>query len=103
MSRKKDKKNKDVVLKANKPNGDNKKNKDICHHCKKKDIGGWIVKANKLKKASTSSMFIIENYLTTLHCNYWVLDTECDFHICNCMCHNLFLGYSPNSSSFFPK
>jgi hypothetical protein len=40
MSRKKDKKNKGVVLKANKPTGDNKKNKDICHHCKKKDIGG---------------------------------------------------------------
>jgi hypothetical protein len=43
------------------------------------------VKAKKLNEASTSGMFIIENYLTTLHCSSWVLDTECDFHICNGM------------------
>jgi hypothetical protein len=28
-------------------------------------------------------MFIIENYLTTSHSSSWVLDTRCDFYICN--------------------
>jgi hypothetical protein len=28
-------------------------------------------------------MFMIENYLATSHSNSWVLDTRCDFHICN--------------------
>ena len=28
-------------------------------------------------------MFMIENYLATSYSNSWVLDTRCDFHICN--------------------
>jgi hypothetical protein len=43
------------------------------------------VKTKKLNKAFTLDMFIIETYLTTLHYSSWVLDTKCDFHICNCM------------------
>jgi hypothetical protein len=90
MSKKKDKKNKGVVFKVNKPTRGIKKDKGICYHCAKE--GYWrrnchlaTVKANKLNKASTSIMFIIENYLTTLHCSYWVLDIEYGFHIYNCM------------------
>lgn len=48
----------------------------------------WGVVRNtllKLNKASSLGMFIIENYLTTLHCSSWVFDTECGFYICNCM------------------
>jgi hypothetical protein len=41
------------------------------------------VKEKKLTEASTSGMFIIENYPTTLHCSSLVLDTECGFHIYN--------------------
>ena len=92
ITKKKDNKNKGVVFKANKLIGGIKKDKGTCHHCGKE--GYWrrnckeylaTVKAKKLNEASTSGMFIIENYLTTLHCNSWVLDTECDFHICNGM------------------
>jgi hypothetical protein len=43
------------------------------------------MKAKKLNEVFILGIFIIENYLTTLHCSSWVLDAECDFHICNCM------------------
>ena len=39
------------------------------------------MKAMKLIKVSTSGMFIIEN--STSHSSSWVLDTRCDFYICN--------------------
>jgi len=71
-----DKKNKGIIFKANKHTGSIKKDKSTCHHCGKE--GHWrrdckeylaIMKTYKLNKAYTSCMFIIENYLTTLHCS----------------------------------
>jgi hypothetical protein len=76
MSKKKDKKNKSLVSKAKKPNWGIKKDKGTCHHYGKE--GHWrknckeylaTVKSNKLNEASTLGMFIVENYLTTLHCS----------------------------------
>jgi predicted rRNA methylase YqxC with S4 and FtsJ domains len=76
MSKKKDKNNKGVVSKVNKLTRSIKKDKGICYHYGKE--GYWrrnchlaTVKANKLNEASTLSMFIIKNYLTTLHCSSW--------------------------------
>jgi len=48
----------------------------------------------KLNEAYTSGMFIIENYLTTLHCGSWVLDTKNGFHICNFMCYPFLIPYT---------
>jgi len=88
MSKKKDKKNKCVVFKANKPTGGIKKDKDICHHYGKE--GHWrrnckeylaTVKAEKLNEAYTSGMVIIGNYLTNFHCSSWVLDIECSLQL----------------------
>ena len=68
----------------------NKKDKVTCHHCGTDDH--WrrkckeyieIVKGNKLIKVSTSSMFMIENYLSTLYISSWLLYIKCGFHICN--------------------
>jgi hypothetical protein len=76
MSKKKDKKNKGVVSKANKPTGGIMKDKGTCHHYGKEEH--WrrnckeylaTVNAKKLNEAFTSGMFIIENYLTSLHCS----------------------------------
>jgi hypothetical protein len=76
MSKKKDKKNKGVVSKANKPTGGITKDKGTCHHYGKEEH--WrrnckeylaTVNAKKLNEAFTSGMFIIENYLTSLHCS----------------------------------
>jgi len=76
MSKKENKKNKGDVSKANRPTGDIKKDKGICHHCDEE--GHWkrnckeylaTVKTKKLNGASTLGMYIIENYLTTLHCS----------------------------------
>jgi hypothetical protein len=92
MSKKKDKKNKCAISKANKLTGGIKKDKGICHYYDKE--GHWrrnckeylaTVKVEKLNEAYNSGMFIIENYLTNFHCSSWVLDTECGFYICNCM------------------
>jgi hypothetical protein len=54
------------------------------------------VNAKKLNEAYTSGMFIIENYLTTLHCGSWVLDTKSGFHICNFMCYPFLIPYTKN-------
>jgi hypothetical protein len=76
MSKKENKKNKGDVSKANRPTEDIKKDKGICHHCDEE--GHWkrnckeylaTVKTKKLNEASTSGMYIIKNYLTTLHCS----------------------------------
>jgi hypothetical protein len=52
------------------------------------------VNAKKLNEAYTSGMFIIENYLTTLHYGSWVLDTKSGFHICNFMCYPFLIPYT---------
>jgi len=92
MSKKKDKKNNGIVFKTIKPTEGINKDKGTCHHCGNK--GYWrrnckeylaTMKAKKLNEAYTSGMFIIENYLTTLHYSFWVLDIECGFYIYNCM------------------
>jgi hypothetical protein len=90
MSKKKDKKSKGVVFKANKPTRGIKKG--TCHHYGKeghsrRNYKEYLVtvKANKPNEASTSGIFIIENYLTTLHCSSLVLYIKCGFHICNCL------------------
>ena len=92
MSKKKVKKNMNVVSKTNKPTRDIKKDKGMCHHCSKeghqrRNCKEYLatMKVKKLNEASTSSMFIIENYLTALHYSSLVLDTKCCFHFCNCM------------------
>lgn len=84
------KKNKSVVSKVNKPNGGIKKDMGICHHCGnerhwRRNCKEYFVniKANRYNKSFTSCMFIIENYLITLHCSFWLWDTEYGFHICN--------------------
>jgi len=43
------------------------------------------VKAKKFNESSISGMFIIKNYLTTLYCSSYVLDTEYGFYICKSM------------------
>ena len=82
---------KGIVSKTNKPTRDIKKDKGTCHYCGKEGIQRSnckeypiIVKKKKFNETSISGMFIIENYLTTLHCSQ-VLDTEYGFYICNCM------------------
>jgi len=76
MSKKRIKKNKGVVSKAKKSIRSIKKDNNTCHHYGKK--GNWrrnyneyfaTVKIKKLNEACTLSMFVIENYLTTLHCS----------------------------------
>jgi hypothetical protein len=76
MSKKENKKNKGDASKTNKPTRDIKKDKGICHYCDEE--GHWkrnckeylaTVKTKKLNEASTSGMYIIKNYLTTLHCS----------------------------------
>ena len=92
MSKKKDKKNKNVVFKENEHIGGINKDMGTYHHCdnkehQKRNDKEYLatVKTMKLNEASPLDMFIIENHFTTLHCSSWALDTKYGFHICNCM------------------
>ena len=89
VTKKKDKKNKDVVFKIDNLLGAWRKTREIVIIVARKDIEGGIernilkIVIEKRIRLHTSSMFIIENYLTTLHFSSWVLEIKCGFHICN--------------------
>ena len=77
MSKKKNKKNKGFISKANKPTRGINKDKGICHHYDKD--GYWrrncneylaSVKGKKPIKVSTLGIFMIENYLSTSHSSF---------------------------------